>query len=182
MNAPTRGIRTTYRGITFRSRTEATWACFFDKLMWTWEYEPLDLDRYIPDFALAFTRRTILEVKGVLTLEDLRPHKAKIEASGWDGEALLVPAAPLDIESMSPILGLIAEREQIGREIVWSWSPARAFVCSSCGHLSVLAEDGDWRCRVCGVGDGNAHVLPVQDRLSREWSLAKNQLQWRHGT
>jgi len=36
-------IQTTYRGIRFRSRTEARWAAFFDELGWPWEYEPHDL-------------------------------------------------------------------------------------------------------------------------------------------
>ncbi len=184
MSNPVYGQPCVYRGIKFRSRTEGLWACFIGKLMWDWEYEPpLDLNRYITDFALRFHKPLLLEVKGdAATLTDLERHKAKLERSGWAGEAVLTCATPLELESMSPVIGLIGERILIDRELVWQWSTARGFVCSSCGHLSVLAEDGDWRCRVCGVGDGNAHVLPVQDRISREWNLAKNQLQWRPGT
>ena len=33
-------IPTTYRGIRMRSRLEARWAAFFDRLGWEWEYEP----------------------------------------------------------------------------------------------------------------------------------------------
>jgi hypothetical protein len=47
-------IETTYNGIKYRSRTEARWALFFDKLGWNAEYEPegYDLDGlwYLPDF------------------------------------------------------------------------------------------------------------------------------------
>jgi hypothetical protein len=182
VNAPPTGIRTIYRGIMFRSRTEATWACFFDKLLWRWDYEPIDLNRYIPDFVLAFAKPTLLEVKGVTTLEELELHREKITRSSWEGEAILVGAAPFDIESSGPILGLIGERVLIAGELEWSWGQARLFVCSSCGSTSVLAEDGDWRCRICGVDGGNAHILPVEDSVSREWTLAKNQLQWRPGT
>jgi len=182
MNAPA-GIPTVYRGVRMRSRVEATWAAFLDKLLWGWEYEPFDLNGYIPDFVLRLHAPMILEIKGVAsTLAELDDHKAKIERSGWEGEALLTAAMPIELESMSPILGLLGERELIDGELEWRWSAARGFVCSSCGNLSALAEDGDWSCRVCGIGDGNGHVLPVEDRLSREWGLAKNQLQWRPGT
>ena len=43
-----------YKGINFRSLLEARWAYFFDKLGWAWEYEPFEMDGYIPDF-LIFT-------------------------------------------------------------------------------------------------------------------------------
>lgn len=45
-------IPTVYRGIQMRSRLEAKWACCFDQLGWTWEYEPFDLKGWIPDFIL----------------------------------------------------------------------------------------------------------------------------------
>ncbi len=43
-------IPTKYAGVQFRSRLEARWAAFFDLLGWRWEYEPIDLAGYIPDF------------------------------------------------------------------------------------------------------------------------------------
>lgn len=47
-------IETTYNGIKYRSRTEARWAIFFDKLGWNAEYEAegydLDGEWYLPDF------------------------------------------------------------------------------------------------------------------------------------
>lgn len=45
-------IPTRYNDINFRSRLEAKWACFFDLLEWRYEYEPIDLQGYIPDFVL----------------------------------------------------------------------------------------------------------------------------------
>ena len=49
-------IPTVYKGIKFRSRTEARWAVVFDALDADWEYEPegLDLDDvwYLPDFVI----------------------------------------------------------------------------------------------------------------------------------
>ena len=47
-----KAIPTKYTGHTFRSRLEARWAAFFDVCEWDWEYEPVDLDGWIPDFRL----------------------------------------------------------------------------------------------------------------------------------
>jgi hypothetical protein len=43
---------TMYKGIQFRSRLEARWAAFFDLVGWFWEYEPVDLEGWTPDFRL----------------------------------------------------------------------------------------------------------------------------------
>ena len=41
---------TFYNGVRFRSRLEAHWACFFDQVGWSWEYEPMDLRGWTPAF------------------------------------------------------------------------------------------------------------------------------------
>ena len=51
-------IPTSYSGIEFRSRLEATWSSYFDFLGLAWSYEPEgysleDGTRYLPDFFLA---------------------------------------------------------------------------------------------------------------------------------
>lgn len=49
-----KAIETLYKGYRFRSRLEARWAVFFDRLGLTWQYEPegfeLVTGRYLPDF------------------------------------------------------------------------------------------------------------------------------------
>jgi hypothetical protein len=45
-------VPTKYKKIQYRSRLEAHWAAFFDTLGWRHEYEPFDLNGYIPDFVL----------------------------------------------------------------------------------------------------------------------------------
>ncbi len=54
---------TTYSGIVFRSRLEATWAAFFDLCGWRWMYEPFDLEGWSPDFALGHDLKVLCEVK-----------------------------------------------------------------------------------------------------------------------
>lgn len=55
-NGAIQPIPTLWRGITFRSRTEARWAAFFDYAGIAWEYEPqaftFDFGCYVPDFWL----------------------------------------------------------------------------------------------------------------------------------
>jgi hypothetical protein len=178
---PPLGIPTVYRGIRFRSRVEATYACFFDKLGWIWEYEPLDLAGYIPDFVLRFQKPLLVEIKGAFSIDQLDPFREKIERSGWTGEALLMGVSPIDDGHPHPLLGQIGEPLENGE---WLWSPARAFVCISRGHLSVLSEDNSWDCRICGVGGhGNLGVVERDpDGAFKEWALAKNRMQWRPGT
>lgn len=69
--SPSGGIRNLpswWRGVRFRSRTEARWAAFFDALGVRWEYEPEgfqlpDGSRYLPDFWLPDFQLWV-EVKG----------------------------------------------------------------------------------------------------------------------
>lgn len=61
-----RAIETTYRGFLFRSRLEARWAIFLDRMRIDWAYEPegyeLPTGRYLPDFHLP-KDNVFLEVK-----------------------------------------------------------------------------------------------------------------------
>lgn len=62
-------IETRYGGCLFRSRIEARWAYFFDRLGVFWEYEPqgynLKSGPYLPDFRLHFGNHKVWwEVKG----------------------------------------------------------------------------------------------------------------------
>ena len=74
-----KGIPTVYKGIRFRSRLEARWACFFDMIGQKWQYEPYDLAGWIPDFAIQVGRgfkNTLVEVKP--TFDNLEELKSKI--------------------------------------------------------------------------------------------------------
>lgn len=71
-------IKTKYAGVTFRSRLEATWAAFFDLMGWKWEYEPIDLDGWSPDFLLRgdYSEEILVEVKPITSIRQLKnPEK-----------------------------------------------------------------------------------------------------------
>jgi hypothetical protein len=95
------GIPTEYKGITMRSRLEARWACVLDLLGLPWEYEPIDLDGYIPDFIVTSQLgwlsgdapgTLLIEVRPLLEAPDWREPISKIARSGWRGAALVVGA------------------------------------------------------------------------------------------
>ncbi|WP_432973597.1 hypothetical protein [Dactylosporangium sp. CA-233914] len=60
-------IETHYAGCRFRSRLEARWAVFLDRLGVEWDYEPegyeLPSGRYLPDFLLHLPQPVWLEIK-----------------------------------------------------------------------------------------------------------------------
>ena len=57
-------IPTVYRGRAYRSRLEARWAAFFDRLGLVAEYEPFDLGVWSPDFLLTEIK-TLVEIKPI---------------------------------------------------------------------------------------------------------------------
>jgi hypothetical protein len=74
---------TWYAGVLFRSRLEARWAAFFDLAEWRWEYEPLDLPGWSPDFLVEFrcghsecgpTHTLLVEIKPYLSLREFDGH------------------------------------------------------------------------------------------------------------
>lgn len=57
---------TTYSAVEFRSRLEARWAAFFDLCRWCWDYEPIDLQGWSPDFLIHTPMcKVLVEVKPV---------------------------------------------------------------------------------------------------------------------
>lgn len=89
-------IPTAYKGVTYRSRTEARWAVFFEAMGWPFTYEAeganLDGEWYLPDFWLpAF--QTFVEIKGADPTDDERRLAAKLhDAPGK--RVLLIAGAP----------------------------------------------------------------------------------------
>ncbi len=162
-------IPTDYAGVHFRSRLEAKWAAFFDLVGWRWDYEPLDLDGYVPDYMLSLPAgKVAVEVKPIAwdgTAPDddiIAGARAKLLA--WEGEALIVGAFV---------------QERFGHlRTAGEWSPAFTFRCLDCGAVSFAAEDGSWQCRLNGCYHGRRHIDPTFDHVAT-FRAASNQVQWR---
>ena len=178
-------IPTTYAGVNFRSRLEARWAAMYDLLSWEWEYEPVDLNGYIPDFILSFKRPLLIEVKPVIwsigrdgldRLDHQREQIAdtidKIRKSTWTDEAVVVGATlhhhdEGDHEHTGPAasIGLFVDG-----------CDASIKVCKLGFGLndSLLGYD----CRRCGCYDGNLESVSAA-RVQGLWREAGNRVQWR---
>ena len=179
-------IPTTYKGYRFRSRLEATWAAMFDLLAWPWLYEPIDLAGYIPDFILNFPPAPLLvEVKPAFAFNDLPQYGAKIAASGWDKDYLIVGAGPLEPDGLYNVLGLITEQyypDEHSNVMRWWQSEAILFKCLECKQYSVLHNDGYWVCRRCGGYGGKHHIEWIgAEAVKALWGQAhaQTQHQWR---
>lgn len=94
------GIPTIYGGRRYRSRLEARWAAFFDRLGISHEYEPFDLGRWSPDFLLPSpaTGFVLVEVKPISQFDAAVGTKmaGAMAERGIESEvALLVGVAPM---------------------------------------------------------------------------------------
>lgn len=95
-----KAIETRYNGYRFRSRLEARWAVFFDKLAIDWEYEPEGFDTgeglFLPDFCLHYGKEHApvwAEVKPSLDAISDADWK-KMHAFGVEHRLLLLVGTP----------------------------------------------------------------------------------------
>jgi len=109
-----KSIPTKYGGAKFRSRLEARWAAFFDLCAWDWTYEPVDLEGWVPDFAIFTKMATVYsEVKPVLVDDgpiDLEFEKAERHSGAVP--VLLCGVRP----SVVPSVGRLLTPNHIDRE------------------------------------------------------------------
>ena len=91
-------IRTLYKGVTFRSQLEARWAAWFDRNGIGWEYEPVPMGNWLPDFRIRTgNEETYVEVKPVA--EFPADVAEKIDRSDWKGRAMILGKTPQAIWS-----------------------------------------------------------------------------------
>ena len=93
MNYTIKAHPTFYKDVLFRSRLEARWAAFFDLAGWEWEYEPIDLEGWSPDFRVSFpcghsecngSHVLLVEVKPYFNIESFSGHQCLRYPYGLD--------------------------------------------------------------------------------------------------
>ncbi len=183
-----------YDGIQYRSRLEARWAAFFGLLGWRFEYEPIDMAGWIPDFLIhGFQHPVLVEVKPVTSfpgeVADKIEKAAKV--SGWSttsDEPRDNAHCELMIVGCSvPISSLMDSGSQIG----WINDPLFGGANARWADASVAAEgkrydlssyQGWWNGRItgeryagksCFAGYGQANWLVTL------WREAGNIVQWK---
>lgn len=186
----TSAIPTDYAGVHFRSRLEARYAAMFDLFGWMWEYEPVDLDGYIPDFLLRdvimFSRANkhpadvLVEIKP--SYAELREAINKIALSGWYGPACVLlampdryqpPASSTRVPPVEMTFGRASEEvyRHHADPTSMAWMPIAPWRHSERCHERVdrcWLESG-WTLECCGY---------ERDLLAL-WREAGNRVQWR---
>jgi hypothetical protein len=187
-------IPTTHAGWNFRSRLEAKWAHLFTLLGWRWQYEPIDLDGYIPDFVISGkSKRLLVEVKPFIDLDEKDCPattcgscpgciQAKIDGSGWKGDAIIVGTSPV-MEPFTdctygPRFGWHGQQFAEDDKCSLSWDRRGEWsFCDRCSQYTVVNRLMRWECSLCGWGIGKAGCADLM--LLTYWSRAHNATQWR---
>ncbi|MBN2498270.1 MAG: hypothetical protein JXR96_27005 [Deltaproteobacteria bacterium] len=188
MNYTRTPIPTEYRGIRFRSRLEATWAAFFDRLGWRWEYEPDNLPGWLPDFALAGARGPVfVEVKP--TFELLAKVTGRMHRACPGGDLLLCGLGPwISRPGDYACIGWANEPES---EDSWfcpaplgAWSGSESTAKNPRGTIGFCHEDGSFQDRITGCYDGGTYGGATPDGFEEwillEWGRAKSGVRYRH--
>lgn len=186
-----------------RSRVEARWAAFFDRLGLRWEYEPFDAAGYIPDFVLVGLRPLLVEVKPDLRQQDLMRYTERLDRAlldCWSEDVVILGATP-DLEpeeefwSNDPIVvGLMGERgyrdTEADEETVRWWDAAHLFVCNGAGedcgssgseHFAINHKYGSYAGRPCGHYGGDHHIARYMERAGPAlnlWGEACTEVRW----
>ena len=200
-------IPTTYKGINFRSRLEARWAAFFDLIGWRWEYEPLDLNGWIPDFVLLGEEKVLVEIRPYFTFADWQKSEQlqKIDRAMVDKDVLLLNATafpdPIPGDSDEPF-GYLHDSSGWAGSMDGDWTNAKFTANFSPERDKTLYDfssvEGSWTGRMEGEHPKGhcPHVFsfrePDQYRafcckwmdgtprlLEMFWNKAGNQVQWK---
>lgn len=189
-------IPTEYRGRTYRSRLEARWAAFFDRLGLAHEYEPFDLGAWSPDFLLTDID-TLVEVKP-LTEFDAEAW-AKIAAACKERNIknglLLTRVAPQLYRNVVE-LGWVAipwhEDGAIPHRALLGWVPNREHPRFDAKIVTLMQHPFGW-----ATTTGFGHVFedgfrpsgddlerlnwpePYPDHAMGLWARATSDVQWR---
>jgi len=177
---PTIGVR----GIQFRSRIEAQWAYIFEKLEWNWEYEPIDLEGYIPDFIIKFDDDEILiEIKGDTNIwKNYEEHKNKIIKSGWKKPFAILGSIYKISENWDancPIIGIVCHFY----ESISKWYDDDLIIRKEKDRRNKKAKErwffgGDLGLYdICG-GDWK-DTIDTKIDFQNLWVEAKNKVQWK---
>lgn len=170
-------IPTKYAGTEFRSRLEARWAAFFDLVGWRWEYEPIDLPGWIPDFMLTGVANVLVEIKPADSIDGFDLDKITRALRGsedWEEVLLLGRAPSLATGHNGPGVGWLLE---VGRCV------SVASYCRSDHpdyHIDFCSDVHDYTGRLTSWYDGNAGDLtPGQlNLLEYLWREAGNITRW----
>ncbi len=130
---------------------------------------------------LVFHRPLLVEVKPEFTQDALATYEAKIDASGWEDEALIVEATPLLVSTEEGhSLGRLRDTWwELGDHYspTWCWDEAAWMNCPHCHRPSLRHAIQSYECRVCGHNSGGGVGAPSS--IETLWNEAGSTVRWR---
>ena len=187
-----KAIPTAYRGTNYRSRLEARWAAFFDLCEWDAEYEPVDFQGWIPDFALLGERDVVyVEVKPIVYF--CPNTREKIDRSGCKDEVLLlgmtVAIKDSEAEGHPSCFGWLREMGEMHEGAGWwmpaafgRWAGSDSQLKNPGGRYGFCSAWGSFGDRITGCYDGGCWGGGDMDpelKLQEIWRESGNLTQWK---
>ena len=184
------------RGLQFRSRLEAQWSFVFTELNWNWEYEPYDLNGYIPDFIVVFPNgnELLIEVKCIMNVWDnekeCKNYIDKIFNSGWK-KMFMIVGANVGLGKHSEnggngvSLGIVGgsddDADDDGR--IWTLPYPVLELNNSDNSWSIISDDSDRDGYDLGLNNGEQIYSNRHDDtpaiFQEIWTKSKNMTQWK---
>lgn len=184
-----------YRQYEFRSRLEAKWAAFFDLCRWPWSYEPVDMNGWIPDFAIG-ERPILVEVKPFFHADEWGDTITKIVNAGCRQDVLLLGADPtwtaaaneyrLDYDG--PVFANRLSIWTENGEVFCDSEEINFGVTEGNGELGLCAMDGAWSNLIWKAPIDSTHPnkwsrvslngSDVETLLVSRWATACNVSKW----
>lgn len=175
-----KAIPTVYNAASFRSRLEARWAAFFDLAGWRWDYEPLDLEGWAPDFLIhGFDGPILVEVKPAAWR--VGPCFPGLDCSAYDkvfshferneGHGLLLGLGPIQQrgEAFIGMCNSVPDSE--------CWTAAAAQGAHAPYMFGYCSADHGWDDRISGYYEGGSWDADAQ-RVTNYWREAGSLTQW----
>ncbi len=167
-------IPTLYRGRMYRSRLEARWAAFFDRLGWTHEYEPFDLGAWSPDFAITEPFDALIEIKPITEPDpDLFE---RVQGAAGEHAVFVLGVAPAKLNGFVQIGWWAASYQNAA--VAWVTDPAKPVVFADL--LTMTSDSKTWIIGTLGRGpvEKPPTIRWYSDHTMGLWADATNAVQW----
>jgi hypothetical protein len=137
----------------YRSRLEARWAAFFYLVDWKYEYEPYDLQGWIPDFIISNNTEhgLLVEIKPTLLVSGFDKNKiANAIKNTKEGTEVL-------------LLGCNIQKQNSYFETKIGWLHSKEFPDDAIlnkyhDQYGIIGDCGSWADRITGLYNGDGYV------------------------
>jgi hypothetical protein len=181
-NYSTEGIPTIYNKIQFRSLLEAKWARFFDLVGWKYEYEPFELNGWIPDFLLIGKGRTnnvFCEVKPITSFQEdyAQKYQKALEYDNiFKNNDLLMLGCTLPSQGDYAHLGWMGSVDKKLNQRLWGFAPIASWKDSPV--LGFCHSRASYHDRISGIYNAKWGDSSPKEEVLRLWNRASNDTRW----